>query len=348
MTILIFIGVLLVTVIVHEWGHFWTAKRFGMLVEEFGFGIPPRIWSKQKGETLYSINALPFGGFVKISGENGLDAGKDVSRQFESKPWYAQAIVLVAGVVCNLLLAILLFTAAYTIGTPSISPTGTPTVVSVTNKGAASTAGIRVGDQVISITKGNTTLENITTSELKKMINSEIDPLSITTKRSNTEQTLIVTPVKNDGVIMLGLGVEKIATERLPLGKSFVRAVNQTFFVAKSIFITLGVLIASIFNHNEVGGLIGPVGLAQEVRHASDIGFAYLLAFTALISVNLAVLNILPFPALDGGRLVVVLLERMTRRKFSKTVVGVIHTVGFIFLIGLMLVLTVGDVRGLF
>lgn len=348
MTILIFICVLLVTVIVHEWGHFWTAKRFGMLVEEFGFGIPPRIWSKQKGETLYSINALPFGGFVKISGENGLDAGKDISRQFESKPWYAQAIVLVAGVVCNILLAILLFTAAYTIGTPSISDTGAPTVVSITNKGSASTAGIRVGDQVLSIKKGDTTLKNITTTDLKKMINSEIAPLTITIKRNNTEQTLVVTPAKNDGVVMLGLGVEKIATERLPIGKSFIRATEQTFFVAKNIFITLGTLIASIFNHNEVGGLIGPVGLAQEVRHASDIGFAYLLAFTALISVNLAVLNILPFPALDGGRLVVVLLERITRKKFSKTVVGVIHTLGFVFLIGLMLVLSVGDIRSLF
>lgn len=348
MTIIIFIAVLLLTVIVHEWGHFWTAKRFGMLVEEFGFGIPPRLWSKKKGETIYSINALPFGGFVRIAGENGIDTGKDLSRQFESKPWYAQAIVLVAGVLCNILLAIILFTAAYTIGTPAISESGIPTIISVTHGSPIEKAGIRVGDQVQSVTKGATVLTDVDTSALKKLINSEIAPMSIAIARGNKQQTYVVTPEKNDGVIMLGVGVEKIKTERLPLGQSFVRAVEQTFSVAKNIFVTLTVLIKSLFSHEDVGGLIGPVGLAQEVRHASDIGFAYLLAFTALISVNLAVLNILPFPALDGGRLIIVLLERITRKKFSKTVVGIIHTTGFLFLIGLMIVLSVGDIKSLF
>lgn len=348
MTIIIFIAVLLVTVIVHEWGHFFTAKKFGMLVEEFGFGIPPRLWSWKRGETRYSINALPFGGFVKIAGENGLEEGKDTTRQFESKPWYAQSVVLVAGVVCNILLAIVLFTVAYTLGTPAISDTGTPTVISVTNNSPIEEAGIRVGDTVLSVTKGTTTLSSPDTAALKTLVNNEIAPVTFVVERNNEERSVVVTPAKKDGVIMLGLGVEKIENERLSLGAAFVRGVQQTFFVAKTIFATLGALIASIFNDTSAGNLIGPVGLAREVRHASDIGFAYLLAFTALISVNLAVLNILPFPALDGGRLIIVLLERITRRTFSKKAVGIIHTIGFLFLIGLMLVLSVSDVRSLF
>lgn len=347
-TIIIFIAVLLVTVIVHEWGHFFTAKKFGMLVEEFGFGIPPRLWSWKKGETRYSINALPFGGFVKIAGENGIEEGKDPSRQFESKPWYAQSIVLVAGVVCNILLAIILFTTSYTIGTPAISDTGTPTIISVTKGSPIDSAGIRVGDEIQSVTKGTTTLESFSTTELRTLVNNELAPLTFIVERNDDVRTVSVTPVKNDGVVMLGVSIEKISIERLSFPQAFVRAVQQTFFVAKTIFATLGALIASLFNDTSVGGLIGPVGLAREVRHASDIGFTYLLAFTALISVNLAVLNILPFPALDGGRLIVVLLERITRKKFSKNVVGIIHTVGFLFLIGLMLILSVSDIRALF
>lgn len=348
MTIIIFIAVLLVTVIAHEWGHFWTAKRFGMLVEEFGFGIPPRLWAKKKGETTYSINALPFGGFVKIAGENGIEEGKDTTRQFESKPWYAQAIVLVAGVICNLILAIILFTISYSIGTPTITETGVPTVVSVAAKSPTEAAGVRVGDKVISITKQGKTLTSLDTESIKGLINSEEVPFSMVIQRSGEQQTVQITPKKEQGVVRAGIGVAPIATERLSIVDAFVRAVEQTFIVAKNIFTTLGGLIASLFSHKNVGGLIGPVGLAQEVRHASDIGFSYLLAFTALISVNLAVLNILPFPALDGGRLIIVLLERCTRKKFSKRIVGIIHAAGFLFLIGLMLVLSVGDIKSLF
>ena len=110
MVIILFIIVILVTVLVHEWGHFMVARKSGMIVEEFGFGIPPRLFSWKKGETTYSINALPIGGFVKIAGENGLETAVPLNRQFETKPWYLKSAVLVAGVACNILLAIILFT----------------------------------------------------------------------------------------------------------------------------------------------------------------------------------------------------------------------------------------------
>jgi regulator of sigma E protease len=151
MTIIIFIIVLFVCVIAHEWGHFFAARKSGMRVEEFGFGIPPRIWGKKKGETLYSINALPIGGFVKIAGENGIEEGVPPEQQFDAKPWYLKAIVLVAGVTMNIVLALVLFTAAYLLGMPTSVQGGTPTIVSVSADAPAGRAGLLVGDTVTAV-----------------------------------------------------------------------------------------------------------------------------------------------------------------------------------------------------
>lgn len=348
MTFLLFIFVLLVTVLVHEWGHFWTAKRFGMLVEEFGFGIPPRLWSWKKGETRYSINALPFGGFVKIAGENGDEPDKDPARQFEARPWYAKSVVLVAGVVCNILLAVLLFTVAFSVGSPSISETGTPTIIGVTKDSPAEKAGLSIGEKVTSAQKGNKTIAVDSTETLRSFINKETTPITFTVGTESDTRSVTVTPVSTDDGVMVGLGIEKVGIERYSIGRSFILAIERTWIVTKNIFNVVGALLASLFGGEKVTGLVGPVGIAQEVRSASAIGFTYLLSFIALISINLAVLNILPFPALDGGRLIIVLLEAVFRRKFSKTVIGLIHTAGFFILISLMLFLTVKDIRGLF
>lgn len=345
MTIILFIVVLLVTVLVHEWGHFIAARKSGMLVEEFGFGIPPRLWSWTRGGTKYSINALPFGGFVKIAGENGLEDAVPTDKQFESKPWYKQAIVLIAGVVCNILLAILLFTISYSIGTPTLNDSGTPTVLHVTKDSPVDTAGVSVGDTIIKIVKYDEELESIDTASLKETIAGSTDPIAITFIHNKKESTAIVTPRTKEGVATLGISVEKVSIEKTSLPKAFVRSLKQTLFITGSIFSTVGSLLSNlILGVKQSQELIGPIGLATEIKNASSIGFGYLLAFTAMISVNLAVINILPFPALDGGRLIIVLLERITRRKFSKKVVGIIHAGGFILLIGLMIFLSVGDI----
>lgn len=349
MTIILFIIVLLVTVLVHEWGHFIAARKSGMLVEEFGFGIPPTLWSFKKGETKYSINALPFGGFVKIAGENGLEDTIPHDRQFESKPWWKQSIVLVAGVVCNILLAIVLLTISYSLGTPTLSDTGTPTVLNVTKGSPIDQAGIAVGDTITSIKKYDEEIVSIDTDFLKKTVNNSTDPIVITYVHDKKESVVTVIPKRDGAVAMLGISVEKVILERTSIPKAFVQAIKQTIFITGSIFKTVGTLLGNLVTGvKQSQELIGPIGLATEIKHASAIGFGYLLAFTAMISINLAVINILPFPALDGGRLIIVLLERITRRKFSKTVVGVIHASGFILLIGLMIFLSIGDIGRLF
>lgn len=349
MTIFLFIIVLLVVVLVHEWGHFIAAKKAGMTVEEFGFGIPPRLWSWKKGETRYSINALPIGGFVKIAGEDGLENGIPVDKQFESKPWYKQSIVLVAGVVCNILLAIFLFTISYSLGTPTINPEGVPTVINVTANSPIEESGIKIGDTIVEVTKGDQTLSNPDTTSFKELIAGSTDPLNITYVHDKETSTITVYPREQEGNIVIGIGVEKIILEHTSVPKAFVRALNQTVHITSSIFKTVGTLLGNLVTGEEQDGqLIGPIGLAKEVRSASAIGLGYLLAFTAMISINLAVINILPFPALDGGRLIIVLLERLFKRKFSKKVVGIIHASGFLLLILLMIILSVGDIRRLF
>jgi regulator of sigma E protease len=349
MTVILFIIVLLVTVLVHEWGHYITAKKSGMLVEEFGFGIPPRIYAWKRGETTYSINAIPFGGFVKIAGENGIENTTPVDRQFESKPWYKQSLVLVAGVVCNILLAVLLFTISYTVGTQVIDPAGTPTVVHVTSGGAIEQSGIKIGDKIIQISKNGQTVESIETQNIKQFIGNSPAPIAFTYLRNKITTTVVVTPVEQQGSFFLGLGVEKVSIEKSSLVDAFSKAIRQTIAVTTSIFKTVGSLLTGLFNgEKQAGQLLGPIGLAKEVRSASAIGFAYLLSFTAMISINLAVINILPFPALDGGRLIIVILERIFNKKFSKKVVGMIHAGGFILLFGLMIVLSIGDIRRLF
>ena len=349
MTIILFILVLLVVVLVHEWGHFIAARKSGMTVEEFGFGIPPRIWSWKKGETTYSINALPFGGFVKIAGENGLEDTTPLDKQFESKPWYKQSLVLVAGVLCNILLAIFLFTVSYSLGTPTIAPNGTPTVIHVTSGSPTDEAGIKIGDTIIKVTKENKTIESVDTTDLKSLINNSTEPLEITYVNNKETKVVMVTPVNNDGTVAIGIGVEKVILEHTSIPQAFVKSLKQTNYITSSIFKTVGDLLSKLATGTkQTDQLIGPIGLAKEVRNASNIGFGYLLSFTAMISINLAVINILPFPALDGGRLIIVLLERLFKRKFSKKVVNIIHASGFVLLIGLMLILSVGDIRRLF
>ncbi len=346
MTVILFIVVLLVCVLVHEWGHFIVAKKSGMLVEEFGFGIPPKLFSWKRGETTYSINALPIGGFVKIAGENGADESIPRERQFDSKPWYLKSLVLVAGVIMNFLLAVVLFTGAYTIGMPGITPDGTPTIVSVVAGSPAQAGALKSGDRVQSVFVDGTKVDTLTTEAIHSAIVESDGPVVINVLRGDERTTVSITPEGEGDMRMIGLAIEPIGVVKLGFFDAVGQAWTQSVDTVHSILSTLGALVAGIFTHNGASdGLVGPVGLAREVGNAATFGLTYLLAFVALISLNLAVLNIVPFPALDGGRLLVVWCEAITGRKLSPTVTGIIHGLGFLILIGLMIVLTIGDIR---
>jgi regulator of sigma E protease len=346
MTIILFIFVLLVCVLVHEWGHYIVAKKSGMLVEEFGFGIPPRLWSFKRGETKYSINALPIGGFVKIAGENGTEANVPYERQFESKSWYIKSLVLLAGVIMNFVLAVVLFTAAYAIGLPGITPKGTPTVISVVEDSAVAEAGIVVGDVVTGVLIEGENVSVLDTEGIRTAIQGSTGPVILSYIHKGAPTTATLIPKEGNSGRMIGVSIEPIGTIRESFFSALSHGFTQSVQLVGDIFQTIGRLLSDLFTgKGSVAGLMGPVGLAREVGTAATFGVTYLLAFIATISLNLAVLNVLPFPALDGGRLIVVWGETITRRKFSPTVVGIIHTVGFLLLILLMVVLTVGDIR---
>ncbi len=346
MVIILFIVVLLVTVLVHEWGHFIAAKKSGMLVEEFGFGIPPKLWGWKKGETTYSINALPIGGFVKIAGENGEDMNVPADRQFESKPWYLKSLVLLAGVICNFLLAVVLFAIAYTVGMPGVTDGGTPTVISVVQGSPTADSGIAVGDTIQSVAVDGKTVDVLDTEKIHDAIQAGNKDVTISYTHDDQQQDATLIPTETDGNRMIGVAIESIGVIKQPFFAALGSAWRQSVSLTGNIFSAIGTLVGNLFTgHGSAEGLMGPVGLAREVGNAATFGLAYLLAFTATISLNLAVLNVLPFPALDGGRLIVVWGEAITRRKFSPTVVGLIHGIGFLLLIGLMVFLTVGDIR---
>ncbi|MEI6022659.1 MAG: M50 family metallopeptidase [bacterium] len=350
-TILIFIAVLLVVVIVHEFGHYIAAKKSGMLVEEFGFGIPPRLFAVRKGETVYSFNALPMGGFVKIAGENEGVENIPESRQFEYAKWYKKVLVLVAGVCGNLLLGFTLFFFALMVGLPSASTTGQSTVLSVSPGSPAAHADVRVGDIVAGFgVGGKNQVQVIDTEHIHTFLQTQKGAVSITLERNGElVQKTIQPSVATDGSVKIGLAVEDVSRASYGWKESLSMAYHKTIEVIGMLFGVIGNLVGGLIHHKDSGAsdLVGPVGIASELGGARAFGFGYILYFAGLISLNLAVLNILPFPALDGGRLFVVLIETIIGRKLPKRLIQIVHTAGFILLLGLILVLTFKDIAKL-
>lgn len=364
MNIFIFLIILIVLVLAHEFGHFFTAKKFGIRVDEFGFGFPPKIASFKKGETEYSINALPFGGFVKIFGENPDEEsilGSDSSRSFVNKAKWKQAIVLVAGIVANLLLAWLLFSFGFMSGLPT-SVSSTPkgyelkdvnlVVVSVLSKSPAEIAGLKTGDKIVSVLSFDYDLTEVTPSSLQDYIaKHEGKDIHIYAKRGEELKTIILKPEAGivDGKPGIGIAMDQIGIAKLPLFPALWEGMKLDYFVTKGTVVGLYTLIVDgIQGKGSFSSVTGPVGMVSIVGDAYKFGLAYLLSFAALISVNLAVINFIPFPALDGGRLLFLLIEKIKGSRINPKIANSVNMVGFAILIMLMLLVTFHDVVKLF
>jgi regulator of sigma E protease len=379
MSIVIFVIILLVLVLVHEFGHFFTAKKFGIRVDEFGFGFPPKLFSFKKGETEYSFNLLPLGGFVKIFGESleeadfvevgFLDKEKTPEeielskRSLANKPKWQQAIVLCAGVFANFLLAWLLFSIGFMSGLPTSvgsEPVGSKlsninlTVVSVLAKSPAEIAGLKSGDKIVNLKSGNDSVLNINGDTLKSFILSHGDKeIKIGYIRGQNQEihSATITPVinKTDNKPSIGISMDMIGTAKLPFFSAFKEGMTLTWFVTKSTVVGLYTLISEgIQGKGNFASVTGPVGMVSIVGDAYQFGFVYLLSFAALISVNLAIINLLPFPALDGGRLFFLLIEKIKGSRINPKIANTINMIGFGILILLMLVITYHDVVKLF
>jgi len=366
MSIIIFIIILLVLVLVHEFGHFSTAKKFGIRVDEFGFGFPPKLFGKKFGETEYSLNLLPIGGFVKIFGENPDEestTGPDAKRSFVNKPAWQQAIVLFAGVFMNLLLAWMLFSIGFMSGFPtSVSDKSKNyelkdvnlTVVSVMKESPASLAGLLPGDKIVSITAGKEEVSDINPDTLKSFIlshgNRAIN-IGYLRGKNNEFHSVAVTPSMNgdDSKPQIGIAMDMIGTAKLPFFLALKEGAAFTLYVTKGTVVGLYTLVADgVRGKGSLESVTGPVGMVGIVNNAYQFGLIYLLSFTALISVNLAIINLLPFPALDGGRLFFLMIEKIKGSRINPKFANTANMIGFCILILLMVVVTFHDVANLF
>ena len=365
MSIIIFFIILLVLVLVHEFGHFFTAKSFGIRVDEFGFGFPPKLFGVKKGETEYTFNLLPIGGFVRIFGENPDEEninGPDAGRSFVNKPAWQQAVVLFAGVFMNFLLAWFLFSIGFMSGLPTSvgsEPSGSKlsdvhlTIISVAPKSPAEIAGLKSGDKIISVGNNDFTLtpdpdivKTFVTTSMGKPIH-----MIYTRGKDSTPNAINVTPTASTpgGTLTIGISMDMIGTAKLGFFSALKEGASLTWFVIKGTVLGLYRLIAdSLHGKGNFSSVTGPVGLVGIAGDAYKFGFAYLLSFAALISVNLGVINLFPFPALDGGRLFFLLIEKIKGSRLNPKIVNMANTIGFGILIFLMLIITYHDVVKLF
>ncbi len=367
MSVIIFFIILLVLVLVHEFGHFFTAKKFGIRVDEFGFGFPPKLFGKKYGETEYSLNLLPLGGFVKIFGENPDDEntnGPDSSRSFVNKPRWQQAIVLFAGVFANFILAWFLFSFGFMSGLPTSvgsEPKGYElqnvytVIVSVAPNSPALNAGLKSGDKIVSIKNNQGSTTYISTETVKSFIVSspekEIEIGYIRGKNDNNINLIKVKPTYKEAGKdpIIGINMDQIGTAKLPVLLAFKEGMKLTLYVTKGTAMGLfGLIYDGIRGQGSLASVTGPVGLVGIVGEAYDFGFSYLMSFTALISVNLAIINLFPFPALDGGRLFFLLIEKIKGSRINPKVFNVANMIGFGILILLMVFVTYHDIVKLF
>ena len=364
MSILIFLIILLVLIVSHEFGHFIVAKKSGIRVDEFSFGFPPKLFGKKIGETSYNFNLLPVGGYVKIFGENPDEEslnGPDSKRSLTSKPWYIQAGVLIAGVTMNFLVAWLLFSIGFISGLPSSTSVTSDhsrisnqavTITSVIPNSPAEKSGLKVGDKINYLeTSSDSTLllSSIFSPEsvqnfIKKHDSEEINFSLI---RGGEEKEISVTPEKisgNDNPIV-GVSMDTIGILHLPLHEAVWSGLKLTSNLFVSTLVGFFNLIYSaLTGSGSMSALTGPVGIVGVVSDATQFGFIYLLSFTAMISVNLAVINLIPFPALDGGRLLFLLIEKIKGSRIKPEIANTLNFIGFGILMILMVFITYNDV----
>jgi regulator of sigma E protease len=358
MSVILFFLVLFVLILVHEWGHFIVAKKTGMRVDEFAIGFPPRLFGIKKGETEYTFNALPIGGFVRIFGENPDTAQEtlDQPRSFAARPKWAQALVLVAGVTMNVIFAWFLFVVTFMVGVPTMVDETVATSEAVLYVSGVLPESplfeqLPPGSEITKISTAETVLTTLTPSAFGAYVqeNSQQE-LTIDYTSSGEKKSVKVTPVA--GLISekperLAIGVSSALVENIKQSfpEALVSASVATVSGLKNIAVGLFSLIAdSVRGTADFSQVAGPIGIVGLVGDAASFGLTSLLTFTAIISLNLAVVNMLPVPALDGGRLVFVAIEAVTRRPINPVWTGRLNLVGFALLMILMVIVTWNDI----
>ena len=351
-SVIIFILTLLILVVIHELGHFLMAKKFGIKVEEFGFGIPPRIFGKKIGETLYSLNALPFGGFVRLLGED--EVSRPINgRDFRAKSVGQRIIVVVAGITMNLILAWILFYTVlifqnFRIIYPALEPAAF--VARVEENFPAQKMGIQVGDRVLAVE--GTKVSSF--DEVKKLIQDK-NGAEVALKVANidgADQKIIkITPKKTEQGYLIGVVFTPIPFKQFktPAEKIF-SGITYSFDLTRATFLGLGKTIHDVLSGNfkaasqSVAGPVGMASISNNILSAGRQASLTYLWFMGVISLTLTIFNVLPIPALDGGRLLFLVIEAITRKKVREDIERKVHQIGFAILLTLALLVTYSDI----
>lgn len=331
MSIILAFIIFFIVVLFHEGGHFFAAKSVGIRVNEFSIGMGPAIWKKTKGETLYSLRALPLGGYCAMEGEDEESASPD---SFDAaKPWQ-RFLTILAGPVMNLLIALLCFILYLGMVGEAV-----PVIGTFTDHSAFQTAGASVGDRVISV--NDTAVSNL--EELSAVLQqSGGKTVSVALEgKDGTHKTVETTPMQEEGIYILGFQPHR--------ERSLLHAVPAGFTMLWKTFISLFVVLGKLFTGGlSLGAVSGPIGVVKTIGEAAKQGVAPLIFFAGYISVNLAFFNLLPIPALDGSKLLFIIIEKLRGKPMNKTWETRITMAGFALLMGLILLVSVKDVLQLF
>jgi regulator of sigma E protease len=345
---------LIILMIIHEFGHFIIAKKFGVRVEEFGIGYPPRIIGKKIGETIYSINLIPLGAFVRIYGEEG---GVDDYRSFTNLKIWQRVLIIIGGVAAFWIAAIIIFSVVFAMGTDL--PVGDSDtqglvnprveVVSVSGNSPASQAGMKMGDTIKDVKVNGVNTKINKTSDFQKITaDNKGKEIILTIERDNKVFDVNLTPRVNPpaGEGAVGVGLERMATliQKTQWYMAPVQGVIYTWQTTvnalKGLYLTLTSLIGGK-GAPEGASFAGPLGITIFLANAASYGIGFFLYFIGMICVFIAIFNLFPIPALDGGKLVFLLIEKIKGKPVSAKVEQIITLVFFVILIALSLFITI-------
>jgi regulator of sigma E protease len=362
LTILIAFLSIIGLLVIHEFGHFILAKKFGVKVEEFGIGYPPRLLGKKIGQTLYSLNLLPFGAFVRIPGEGGEEANIEDYRRFTGKPIWQRSLIILGGVVSFWVVAIILLSIVFGLGAPraisdnEAGPLVNPKVqiLAVAPGSPAEEAGIKVGDTIkkFSIFNFQFSIDKVKDiQELTEKYKGQEVTLTIERGKQVFEVTLVprVSPPEGEGA--MGVALVRTALIAYPWYKSPIEGIRATFNLTIAIITGWGQILGNLLQGEGLPKgvqLVGPVGIGSLITQAAQAGVNYFLQFIAIIAVYLAIFNILPLPALDGGKLLFLGIEKVKGRPVNQKIEQNITTAFFALLIVLMIWVTIRDISRLF
>ena len=370
-TAITFIVILGVLILAHELGHFVTARLFKVKAEEFGLGLPPRIFGYVKDEqgkwkfirgkddaanyrkTVWSFNWLPLGGFVAIKGENG--ENKSDPDSFGSKKIWQRVIIMSAGVGMNFVLAFVLLSIAFMVGIPSLvddqpdpglnAQDAKIQIISIVKDSPAQAQGLKIGDVILNINNNPISAIEQVQNEISANQDNQIN---ITISRAGEEITRRIIPVSSSSgqPARVGIGLVKTAMVKYPWYQSIYKGAEATVTLTVAILKAFAKIIGELGTGQKISAEVsGPVGIAALTGQVVKLGFIYVLQFAALLSINLAIINLLPIPALDGGRLLFLAIEKIKGSPVRQSIEAGIHQIGFIFLMIFMALIILRDIK---